>query len=239
MWQVLTSAFHRKLKGSYYLAESTEARLEQDEQQSRHLAALKGLEWGFENIVPIPNYMFIGSSYEEELEAAELSHINRSSGFSLPLFRARRIEANAGEPEVLIVFASPDDYKVIEESDLNAAFKMAESRNLFPPGTLHFVLDGSGYKLHSDEDWQWSEILAMIGIGLAIVAAVAAAPFTGGASTAAVPYLTAAAIGVGVASSVFAMKEANDIGELSAGLAMFEIGMIAASIFPLWERGHV
>jgi hypothetical protein len=237
LWQILTDAFYDRIRLGDHLPETTRQRLIQDQSQLAQLGALSGLEYEFEAIAPIPNYMFIASSYEAELKAARLDHINRSQGFSIPIFRARRKGQDHEGSEVLILFTQPGDYRVMDEPSLKACFELAEARNLFPPGKFRYELNGVTDEITSNEDWQWSEILAMIGIGLAILAAVAAAPFTGGASTAAVPYLTAAAIGVGAASSVFAIKEASDIGKLDAGVAMFEVGMIVASIIPLLGTG--
>jgi hypothetical protein len=234
---VLFKAFKKKLRWSGGLSENTRQRLDQDFMQGRHLDQLRYIRDEFDGIVAIQNYMFIDSSFDAELQAAHLDLTNRSEGFALPVFRAKRKGAGNGEPEVLIIFGRPDKYNVIEKSTLRASLETAEARNLIPPGILHFNLQGYWDEIESDQDWQWSEILAIIGIGLAIVAAIAAAPFTGGASTAAVPYLVTAAIGVGIASSVMSMKEKAEIGELTSGVAVFEIGMIAANFIPFLATG--
>jgi hypothetical protein len=234
---VLFKAFKKKLRWSGGLSENTRQRLGQDFMQGEHLEQLRYIRDEFEAVVPIQNYMFIDSSFNADLKAAHLDLTNRSEGFALPVFRAKRKGADSGDPEVLIIFGRPDKYNVIEKTTLRASLETAEARNLIPPGIFHFNLQGNWDEIPSNRDWQWPEILAIIGIGLAIVAAIAAAPFTGGASTAAVPYLVTAAIGVGIASSVMSMKEKAEIGELTTGVALFEIGMIAANFIPFLATG--
>ncbi|MEM7040226.1 MAG: hypothetical protein AAF570_24875, partial [Bacteroidota bacterium] len=147
----LFDALYTKLQWSNHLPQGTRDRLESDDLQAAHLKLLEEVEYYYEDVQPIPNYMYINSNYQEELERAHLSHINRSSGFAIPLFSAKKSD---GKGRCLIIFSRPDKYNVIEKSRLKDSIITAEDRNLLPPGTFHFQLYGTWYEMESDEDWQ-------------------------------------------------------------------------------------
>ncbi|MBL4703181.1 MAG: hypothetical protein JKY54_01585, partial [Flavobacteriales bacterium] len=205
--------------------ESTQDSLDQDERLKEFQLELEYLT-DDEDLKPIENIFILNGSLAQQYAKSSVHGYLPSTNFSLPMF----YESRGGEI-ILHIFLN-DAFETFSGKTFKGIINNIETANLLPLGSFSCTFRGVEYDFHSNKDWHWSDVLAWIGLALAIVGAIIAAPFTAGTSLVATAFFVGAAA-ASIASSAFVMYEKSTVGRLNTGTIIFEVANIVANILPV------